>query len=260
MSSAAPESREWAPTLAALFLRQVAPGGPCAFAARLAMDPVTVSTYGGARAVWLEVEVDSEPASKSPQLGVRLSWFNKTATRLAEASWLSFVPNVYTSAAAAAGGLAAQATDGSATGLAAASSSGRWWLDVLGSRVWPDDVVSFGTRHVHGVNGGFGFDGGIPSGSGRHTASNPGTEGGHSASPLRTAAGTPVRGFNVTSLDALLVSPGDRGHLLHFDGQALPDTGGGMHVVLAANLWGTAFAQWFDGDAQFRFAVSLAVA
>lgn len=231
MRSAGAVDAVWPPTLTALYVRQAAPGAPCSFAAQLAMPPATVAAYGGSQVVWLEVDVDADAASSpDPTLGVRLSWFGKTATRLAESSWLSFVPNL------ARGGPAPRAAP-----LAAPAAVGRsgWWLDVLGSRVWPEDVVAFGTRHVHGVDSGFGFDA--------------------AAAAPAPVPGATVRGFNVTTLDAFLVSPGDTAHLLHYDGEALPDMAGGMHAALHGNLWGTAFPQWFGEDAAFRFSVALRV-
>lgn len=245
MRSAGAADAVWPPALAALYLRQPAPGGACSFAAQLALDPAAVAQYGGAQAVWLEVDVDADASAPDPTLGVRLSWFNKTATRLAESAWLSFVPNVHVGGGATAerggggGGRGRAGVRAPAPAHDAPAARSGWWLDVLGSRVWPEDVVLYGTRHVHGVNAGFGFD---PA----------------AASPA-PPPGSTVRGFNVTTLDAFLVSPGDTGHLLHFDGEALPDMAGGVHAVLASNLWGTAFSQWFGEDAQFRFRVALRV-
>ena len=60
---------------------------------------------------------------------VEVVMLNKTATRLAEAMWLSVVPAPNTSPA-------------------------EWAMDVLGSPVSPMEVVSNGTRHIHAVWGG----------------------------------------------------------------------------------------------------------
>merc|ERR1712150_116198 len=51
---------------------------------------------------------------------------NKTATRLAEALWLSFMPHPGT-------------------------SPGQWSMDVLGSSVSPMEVLPNGTQHLHAV-------------------------------------------------------------------------------------------------------------
>ena len=41
-----------------------------------------------------------------------------------------------------------------------------------------------------------------------------------------------VTAFTVTTLDASLVAPGDRDHLLFYDGNTLPNMTGGMHINL----------------------------
>ena len=56
---------------------------------------------------------------------MQLSWFNKTATRLAEAMWLSFEPIV--------------------------GDAQHWSMDVMGFPVSPFEVAQFGARHLHGV-------------------------------------------------------------------------------------------------------------
>jgi hypothetical protein len=224
MDSAHPVAAAWAPSLGALYLRRNGSGGApaCEFAASLVMPPQTVAEYGGASSLWLEVGMDADATSAHPQLAVRLSWYGKTATRMAESSWLSVTPNV--------GGSAS--SRGSSNSSSGPGSGSGWWLDVLGSDVDPLDVVLYGTRHAHAVGTrGFGYN-----------ASSP-------ASPA----------FSVATLDAMLVAPGDTNHLLHFDGAATPDVaGGGFHVNLHNNLWGTAFPQWFGDDAAFRFLVTLA--
>jgi hypothetical protein len=71
---------------------------------------------------------------------------------------------------------------------------------------------------------------------------------------------TSVTSFAVATLDASLVAPGDRDHLLFYDGNNLPNMTGGMHVNLHNNLWGTTFAQWFSSPALlFRFVIKLEV-
>ena len=238
MSSASPESREWSTSLRALYLRRGAANNSCTFVAQLSLEPETTVKYGGMEAVFVTVDV-SNSSSGSSSLAVTLAWFNKTATRLAESAWLSFTPNVHRTAPAT----AAAAGDGkmrnpaaaaaAAAGDGAGALAGRWWLDVLGHRVYPDDVVENGTRHTHAVWDGFGFKG-------------------------EPAAGG-VSSFVVHTLDAFLVGVGDRSHLLRYDGKSQPDFEGGIHVNVENNLWGTAFPQWAGDDAQFRFVVEMDV-
>lgn len=67
-------------------------------------------------------------------------------------------------------------------------------------------------------------------------------------------AGEDAQGsFTVETLDAPLVSPGQKG-LLVFDNQQ-PDMLEGIHVNLFNNLWGTTFPQWYGDDTRFRFVI-----
>lgn len=63
--------------------------------------------------------------------------------------------------------------------------------------------------------------------------------------------------LNIEMLDTALVSPGDREHLLRYNDDAVPASGG-MHAVLASNLWGTAFPQWIWNDGLARFQLNFA--
>jgi hypothetical protein len=74
----------------------------------------------------------------------------------------------------------------------------------------PLNVATNGTRHVHAVWDGAGFLGGA----------------GGAAVTLRT-------------LDAPVLSPGDTGHLLWYDGAEPPNLAGGVHVNVYNNVWGT---------------------
>ena len=132
MDSASPESKSWAPSLTQLYqLGGVAPGGGCAFAAALALPAETVTKYGGMSGLFLLYEIDTDASAPAPSLRVELRWLNKTATRMAESAWLSFVP-------------ALSATPGG-------GDMTKWRMDVLGHGVSPLEVVDMGTRHVHAV-------------------------------------------------------------------------------------------------------------
>jgi len=61
--------------------------------------------------------------------------------------------------------------------------------------------------------------------------------------------------FTLETLDAPLVSPGQRG-LLVFDNN-VPEMQEGVHVNLYNNLWGTAFPQWYGNDMRFRFVIQV---
>ena len=139
MDSAAPESRSWPPTLTQLYQRSgMAPGAGCSFVAQLDLPGDPVTKYGGMSGIYLLVDVDTDATAAAPSLNVELRWLNKTATRLAESAWLSFVP-------------ALSATPGG-------GDMARWRMDILGSGVSPLEVVDMGTRHIHAVWGGVSFD------------------------------------------------------------------------------------------------------
>lgn len=105
-------------------------------------------------------------------------------------------------------------------------SAPRCTVDKLGQKVDVTDVVSDGNRYLHAVG-----DGGAR---------------------LRDRTGT----FRLQSLDAPLIAIGRRQLVKSDDAQ--PDTGGGLHVNLLNNLWGTNFRMWYDEDARFRFKVDMA--
>ena len=117
-----------------------------------------------------------------------------------------------------------------APAVGGAAGDAAWQMDVLGSPVSPLEVVPMGTRHVHAVWSGV-------------------------VSDTRAAGGPYAR---IETLDAPLVSPGDREHLLWYDGLAQPDMAGGWHFDLSSNVWGTAFPQWsIDASNMFRFNLEL---
>ena len=95
-----------------------------------------------------------------------------------------------------------------------------WLLEKVDRPVSPHDVIAGGGLHLHAVTRNVKY---------------------------RDANGS----FTLETLDAPLVSPGQRG-LLVFDSNQ-PDMHEGVHVNLFNNLWGTAFPQWFADDMRFRF-------
>lgn len=262
----APLATEWLPSLQNLYYKagSTGSGAACTFASQLAMDATLILSYGGMQTVWMVTEVDVDASLPAPMLNMQLQWFNKTLTRMAESTWMSFAPNTILSSSgnndhstASSSSAAASSTGSgaaSAGAAAGASSQGRWWMDVLSSQVYPDDVALDGTRHTHAVWSGFGFNG---------SAVTPftSTSGASGPSASSGSGGGVVSSFAVQTLDAFLVAPSDTNHLLHYDGKAMPDlsNGKGFHVNLHNNLWGTSFAQWNGDDALFRFSVGLQV-
>ena len=135
MDSANPINQTWFPTLVALYQNTNLPQGGCNFLSELNLDPTTVTYYGGMESIWLNITIDANPLLTLPSVMVELIWLNKTATRLAESSWLSFNVNTGTN-----------------------SDVNLWKMDILGYPVSPYEVVNMGTRHVHAVWDGVSYD------------------------------------------------------------------------------------------------------
>jgi hypothetical protein len=79
------------------------------------------------RRIYLEVIL----ADDQPEIHMNLTWFQKPATRLPEAIWLTFNP--------------------------IAQDSKGWTLDKSGEPVSPYEVVTSGNRHMHAVSTGFDY-------------------------------------------------------------------------------------------------------
>ena len=97
---------------------------------QLALPVQAVKLFGGMSEIVLNVTL---PSGDESTVDVALTWKDKTATRLAESSWLSFVPSV------------PRPTKG-------------WRLDVLGSPVDPLSVAYNGSRHLHAIYRGVCYD------------------------------------------------------------------------------------------------------
>src|SRR5690606_2390053 len=81
-------------------------------------------TYGAPAALYLHYRFPTD----QPSIEITLSWFDKPATRLAEALWLSFNPRV--------------------------EQPENWQLDKMGRLISPLDVISRGNRTLHAIQQG----------------------------------------------------------------------------------------------------------
>jgi hypothetical protein len=197
MNEANPQHRDWMPTLVTL-LHKTSAEGYDIFLLQLKLSQEAVDNYGAPRQVYIKYTFDN----KDPKFDIEVYWYMKTATRLAEAMWLSFNPIV--------------------------ASPYDWRIDVLGYAVSPYEVVINGSQHLHA------FQKGVKNENYQRKET-----------------------IEIESKDAALVAPGDTDHLLNFDGPTKPKCENGMHFNLYNNLWGTAFNQWYDEDARFRFTVHI---
>lgn len=82
------------------------------------------ATDGCPRRFTLELRLPHD----EPTIEFTLQWFDKPASRLPEALWLSFVPSI--------------------------ASSGAWHMNKLGQQISPREVVRNGNRHLHAVGSG----------------------------------------------------------------------------------------------------------
>lgn len=122
MALADAESRDWYPTLQALYREDSASG--TAFLLALTLPEQAVAEYGCPASVFLGLDFSDD----DPSIRFTLQWFDKPACRLPEALWFSFCPRVRTKHG--------------------------WTMDKLGQRVSPLEVVRDGNRHLHAVGRG----------------------------------------------------------------------------------------------------------
>jgi hypothetical protein len=184
-------SQNWFPSL--LELQGTRDGWSHRLLAHLAIHDQQALHSGRAafpRKMYLELTLpDSEPIVQ-----LNFYWFGKAATRMPEALWLTFNPVV--------------------------SRQQGWSMDKSGEPVSPFDVVMGGSRHLHAVSTGFGYE--------------------------------DERGaFHVETLDAPLIGLGEKSPLNFSRSQ--PDLANGIHCGLFNNAWGTNYIMWFSENMRFRF-------
>lgn len=122
------ESREWQPTLRELHMEERADGHRVL--ASMAIDDVDALNSGRA-AFPQELYTELILPNALPAIELNFYWFQKPATRMPEALWLSFNPVV--------------------------SDPSGWMLHKSGEQVSPLDVVPAGNRHMHALDKGFSY-------------------------------------------------------------------------------------------------------
>jgi len=122
------ESREWSPSVTELQVEEDQQGHR--LLARLEVNDPEALRSGRAsfpQKIYLEMLLPKA----EPVIQLNFSWFQKPATRLPEALWLSFHP--------------------------IASDPAGWTLEKSGEPVSPSDVVVSGNRHMHALSKGFAY-------------------------------------------------------------------------------------------------------
>lgn len=125
------ESRTWPMLLSRMSVRRKDTG--VTFLLDFQPPQETVQNYGCPALLVMKVHLPDD----RPSVEFDFQWFEKPATRLPEAMWLSFSPKVQTPDA--------------------------WKMDKLGELISPLEVVPNGNRHLHAVGRGVYYDG--PDGS-----------------------------------------------------------------------------------------------
>jgi len=122
------ESREWLPALSHVEVSEDAQGHRI-LAQLEVQDPAAIKSGRAAfpQRLYLQLTL---PAAE-PVIQIEFSWFDKRPTRMPEAMWLTFNPNV--------------------------PNQNGWTMDKSGEQVSPLDVATAGSRHQHAVSTGFGF-------------------------------------------------------------------------------------------------------
>lgn len=118
-------------------------------------------------------------------------WKNKDALRIPEALWLKFNP-----------------------------SSNMEYITKIGTKVYPQRVVSNGNRENHFIDGEIIFG-----------------------------------NCKVVSLDTGLISIGEKGCYAFYN--KIPSINKGIYFNLFNNQWGTNFPMWYSDDAKFRFEITI---
>ena len=89
------------------------------FRIKMSMPQEAVELYGSPRRVYLDIMVSKQ----KPTIEFIIQWFDKSANRMPEAMWFSFLP--------------------------ALAEKGSWLLTKIGHDISPSDVVKNGNRHLH---------------------------------------------------------------------------------------------------------------
>jgi len=115
------------PTMTGLFVDSTS--NPTLLVVSMSMPELQHTVYGAPATLWLSITTNS--ADKS--LALNLQVFNKTATRLGEAHFFSFLP------------------------APLPQSSRKWYMDKIGTWIDPLDTVRSGSVHQHGVRSGVSY-------------------------------------------------------------------------------------------------------
>lgn len=114
----------WSGVLQSLYYKNISESS-ASFLVLLHLKEDLHVSFGAPASIWISINLFSQ----NKTLQMELQWFNKTATRLPEALWLSFSPSV--------------------------GEGAQWRVHKISSWIDPCDVVVNGSQHLHAVQDGF---------------------------------------------------------------------------------------------------------
>jgi len=185
-------SQWWEPSVSEMFVRVDEAGHH--FLLETTMPERCTALYGCPRVFTVEMDLPKQ----EPTIHVTLQWFDKPACRLPEALWFSFAP--------------------------AGTDDHGWFLEKMGQRISPFDVVHNGNRKLHAVDGGVSY-------------------------------WEDQEALRIETLDVPLVAPGEPALLDFNNSQPILDKG--FYFNLYNNIWGTNFPMWYEEDGRFRFVIRM---
>jgi hypothetical protein len=119
LEQANPISKKWLPNTLNWYSRESDQSSEVLF--HLTFENKACQEYGAPQDIFLRYQVNAD----APSIFVDLQWFKKSACRLPEAFWFSFVPSTF--------------------------PDGDWTIEKLGKMISPLKVVENGNRHLHAV-------------------------------------------------------------------------------------------------------------
>jgi hypothetical protein len=122
IAEAGAESKWWLPSLSQLFMQR--DDAVYRFILELVMPQKCIAEYGCPKTFTLEINLPDQ----EPVFDFNLQWFQKPASRLPEAIWFSFSPQV--------------------------NDPNGWLMDKMGKHISPRNIVRNGNRKLHAVSRG----------------------------------------------------------------------------------------------------------
>ena len=226
MTSANPAHTETNPILKQLWIKRDDDNNSdtCQFQLQGTMPSLLSTKYGAPKEIWTSLSIHTSSVLKDGiSLSFDIQWFNKSATRLAEAQWITFSPNVMNP-------MNGWKLRGFRTELH--NSKADIGID-------PSMIVKHGATHLHSLG---------PFATIEYSENSE-----NEKTVILQSLDSPIVSFGLVSP---FPTPGNNSkHEI--------DPSNGMHYNIQNNIWNVNFPQWYpfvkeDKDARFRFIIDLA--